>query len=141
MSTGPESEARVPPALRSGQAAEAQALGALHIAKNTDVWRPSPEQMESPAFREIVGSPHFTARGLARGTVLDSVEGGLAEIKSGASVLNSTYQLRLQTYRAVVEERPLKIYTNRPVDLEFGQWLNPRGVRIEPLPGPEPDLT
>jgi len=139
MSSRPVSATKIPSALRSGQAAEAQALGALHIAKNTDVWRPSPEQMDSPAFRKIVGSPHFTARGRARGTVLDSVEGGLAEIKSGASVLNSTYQLRLQTYRAVVEDRPLKIYTNRPVDLEFGQWLNPWGVQIEPLPGPDLD--
>jgi hypothetical protein len=136
---GPSSPFKIPNALRSGQAAEARALGALHIAKNTGVWRPSPEQIESAAFRNIVGIPQFTSRGLARGTVLDSVEGGLAEIKSGASVLNSTYQLRLQTYRAVVEERPLKIYTNRPVDLEFGQWLNPWGVRIEPLPGPDLD--
>ncbi len=126
----------VPRALRSGQTAEAQALGSLQIAKNTEVWRPSPEQMQSAAFRAIVGSPHFTRRGLARGTILDSVEDGFAEIKTGTSVLNSTYQLRLQTYRAVVEERPFKIYTNRPVDPQFGQWLNPWGVQIEPLPGP-----
>ena len=117
MPPGPHPDARIPDALRSGQAAEAQALDALHIAKNTDVWRPSPAQLMSAQFRQIVGCPHFTPRGLARGTVLDSVQGGLAEIKSGSSILASTYQLRLQTYRAVVEERTLRIYTNRPVEL------------------------
>ena len=137
--SAPEPAANIPPALRSGQAAEAQALQALRLEKNTEVWRPSLEQMASSDFQRIVGSPHFTARGLARGTVLDSVERELAEIKSGSSPLMSTYQLRLQTYRAVMEERPLKIYTNRPVDTDFRQWLDPWGVRIEPLPPPALD--
>lgn len=124
----------IPCALASGQAAEALALEALKIAKNTSVWRPTPEQIHSLAFQSIVGHPRYTSTGLARGTVLDSVESGFSEIKSGSSTLDSTYQLRLQTYRALIEKTPLTIYTNRPVDLEFGRWLNPRGVQIEPLP-------
>jgi hypothetical protein len=129
----------IPPPLTAGQAVEAHALEALHLAKNTEVWRPTAEQLDSVAFRLIVGSPRFTATGLPRGTVLDSVEAGLAEIKSGASPLDSTYQLRLQTYRALVERRPLTLYTSRPVAEEFGQWLDPHGVAIKPLPTePEP---
>jgi hypothetical protein len=124
----------VPFILSSGQNAEARALCALNVAKNTEVWRPSLQQIDSPAFREIVGRPLYTVRGIARGTIIDSVEDGLAEIKSGSSVLNSTYQLRLQTYRSVIEERPLRIFTSRPVDIDFGQWLDPWGVKIEPLP-------
>jgi hypothetical protein len=127
---------RIPDALMSGQAAEVLALEALKIEKNTAVWRPSPEQIRSLAFKAVVGDARYTSRGLARGTVLDSVEPGFAEIKSGASPLDSTYQLRLQTYRALVERQPLTIYTNRPVDADFGRWLNPRGVHIEPLPEP-----
>jgi len=131
--------ARTPAALASGLALEAQALQALHLAKNKEVWRPSPEQIGSVNFRAIVGAPHFTATGLARGTVLDSVAAGLAEIKSGGSTLESTYQLRLQTYRSVVERKPLTIYTSRPIDVDFGHWLNPHGVAIKPLPSePEP---
>jgi hypothetical protein len=118
----------------SGQAAEALALEALKISKNTAVWRPTPEQIHSLAFKSIVGPPRYTSTGLARGTVLDSVESGFSEIKSGCSTLDTTYQLRLQTYRALVEKQPLTIYTNRPVDVDFGRWLNPRGVQIEPLP-------
>lgn len=120
----------------SGQAAEALALEALKVEKNTAVWRPTPEQIRSLAFKSIVGAPRYTTTGLARGTVLDSVDAGFAEIKSGSSTLDSTYQLRLQTYRALVENQPLTIYTNRPVDVQFGHWLNPRGVQIEPLPEP-----
>jgi hypothetical protein len=118
----------------SGQVAEALALEALKIPKNTAVWRPTAEQIGSLAFKAVVGHPRYTSTGLARGTVLDSVEAGFAEIKSGRSTLDSTYQLRLQTYRALVEKQPLTIYTNRPVDVDFGHWLNPRGVQIEPLP-------
>ena len=128
----------VPSILSSGQDAEARALFALNAVKNTEVWRPSRQQIDSQAFRTIVGRPLYTVRGIVRGTILDSVGEGLAEIKSGSSVLNSTYQLRLQTYRSVVEERPLRIYTSRPIDVDFGQWLDPWGVKIEPLPGNSP---
>ena len=131
--------ARAPTALTSGQVVEAYALQALHLPKNTEVWRPSPEQVGSPNFRQIVGSPHYTPTGLARGTVLDSIAAGFSEIKSGGSILETTYQLRLQTYRSVIEKRPLTIYTSRPIDVGFGHWLNPHGVAIKPLPSePEP---
>jgi hypothetical protein len=133
--TRPETRHPVPSILSSGQDAEARALCALNAAKNTEVWRPSLQQIDSPAFRTIVGRPLYTVRGIVRGTIVDSVEDGLAEIKSGSSILNSTYQLRLQTYRSVIEERPLRIYTSRPIDIDFGQWLDPWGVKIEPLPG------
>ena len=136
MEPQPIDSNRVPVPLALGQAAEAQALLALNIQKNSAVWRPTPEQIESPAFRFIVGRPRYTSTGLARGTVLDSINPGFTEIKSGTSVLDSTYQLRLQTYRSVVENQPLTIYTNRPVDTRFGKWLDPRGVQIEPLPEP-----
>ena len=128
------SSSGIPGALMSGQVAEALALEALKISKNTAVWRPTAEQVHSLAFKSVVGNPRYTSTGLARGTVLDSVEAGFSEIKSGRSPLDSTYQLRLQTYRALVEKKPLTIYTNRPVDVDFGHWLNPRGVQIEPLP-------
>lgn len=129
----------MPTILSSGQIAEALALEALRMAKNTEVWRPSAEQVRSPDFLRIVGNPIYTSTGLARGTVLDSVAPGLSEIKSGRSILDSTYQLRLQTFRSVIERQPLTIYTSRPVDIDFGQWLGPHGVQIKPLPhGPEP---
>ena len=138
-SPAPNSVRTMPPTLTLGHAAEMQALGALQISKNTEVWRPSPEQIGSRNFQTIVGAPHYTATGLARGTVLDSVAAGFAEIKSGGSILESTYQLRLQTYRSVVEKQPLTIYTSRPIDVGFGHWLNPHGVAIKPLPSePEP---
>jgi len=129
---------RIPATLTSGQIAEAQALQVLNLTKNTEVWRPSPEQIGSEDFHMIVGPPHYTATGLPKGTVLDSVIAGFAEIKSGGSVLDSTYQLRLQTFRSVIEKQPLTIYTSRPVDSGFGRWLHPHGVAIKPLP-PEPE--
>ena len=70
--------------------------------------------------------------------MLDSTEEGLAEIKSGRSALDSTYQLRLQTYRSMIERQPLTIYTNRPIPSPFRQWLDPKGVKVKPLPEPEP---
>jgi hypothetical protein len=129
---------RIPEPLVSGQNAEARALEALNVSKNTEVWRPTVSQVCSAVFRAIVGDARYTTRGLVRGTVVDSIERGLAEIKSGKSVLDSTYQLRLQTYRSVVEKQPLTIYTSRPVTSPFRRWLDPKGVKVRPLPGPEP---
>ena len=128
----------IPESLASGQIAEVRALGALSMAKNTAVWRPSPQQIGSEAFRAIVGDPRYTSRGLARGTVLDSTEGGLVEIKSGSSELDSTYQLRLQTYRSVIEKKRLTLYTSRIIPASLRQWLSPKGVEVRPLPQPEP---
>lgn len=123
-----------PHPLRAGRSAEIRALSALQREKNRTTWRPSPEQVTSPEFKRIVGLPRYTERGFPRGTILDSVEGEFAEIKSGQSALSATYQLRLQAFRAWAEARPLKIYTNRPIDPEFDRWRKPLGVAIEPLP-------
>ena len=69
-----------PAALVSGRAFEAQKLQELGLAKNVGAaWRPSTEQMNSAAFRVIVGEPKFTGAGLPQGVIPDSV--GL-EIKS-----------------------------------------------------------
>lgn len=125
-----------PAALVAGNAVEARTLDALGRHKNKAVWRPSIEQLESDRFRQIVGSPRFTDRGYPRGTVVDSEEGGLAEIKSGATKLGASYQLRLQAFRAQAESQPLKIYTNRPLAEPFSHWLGPLGIKVEPLPEP-----
>ena len=53
----------IPTTLTSGQIAETRALGALQISKNTVVWRPSLRQVDTPAFRQIVGLPRFTGLG------------------------------------------------------------------------------
>jgi len=128
----------IPACLASGLEAEALALHALRLEKNTEVWRPSAEQVASAEFRRIVGEPRYTARGLVRGTVLDSVAAEFSEIKSGASPLDSSYQLRLQTYRSVVEKRGLTVYTNRPLSAGLGRRIRPHGVAVKPLP-PEPE--
>ena len=124
----------MPAALRAGQAFEADILAAQNIAKNTGVWRPSAAQIDSAAFKVVVGNARYTSTGLPRGTIMDSVEGGLLEIKAGSSVLDSTYQLRLQTYRSPVENTPLTIQTTRPVGSEFGQCLDRWGVSIQVPP-------
>jgi hypothetical protein len=84
--------------------------------------------MDSAAFRVVVGQPKFTRRGEAVGTIPDSI--GL-EIKGGDSPLGSSYQLRLMTYRALIEDEPLTILTTRPVVQSFEDWLTRWGVGIE----------
>ncbi len=114
----------IPSQLTAGQAWEAQRLATLGLSKNTGVWRPTLQQTESAAFRVIVGEPKFIRSGLPRGTILDASQGGLLELKGGTSVLDSSYQLRLQTYRSLMENRPLTIETTRPVNPNFGDWLS-----------------
>ena len=84
------SAAAVPNAMRAGQLAEGPALKA--IGSNGKVtFTPTPEQMDSAAFKVIVGSPKFTPTGSPVSTIYDgSVQAGLAEIKSGSSALSST---------------------------------------------------
>jgi len=122
-------------AMRAGQVFEGNVLAAQNLAKNTGVWRPTAAQIDSSAFKVVVGDARYTRGGLPRGTILDSVEGGFLEIKGGRSILDSTYQLRLQTYRSLVENTPLTIQTTRPVSIEFGQWFTRWGGRIEAPPG------
>jgi hypothetical protein len=78
--------------------------------------------------------PPFHMAHPSRGTPLDAyTANGLAEVKTGLSELSSTYQLRLQTYGALVNEQPLTIYTSRPVNTQFGNWLGRWGVSVQPL--------
>ena len=79
----------------------------------------------------IVGEAKYTKGGLLRGTTLDATDAGFLEIKGGTSTLNSTYQLRLQTYRSLIEETPYTIRTTRPVNSTFGDWLQRWGVKVE----------
>lgn len=117
-----------------GKAAEVKILKALQLDKNKELWRPSDEQIESPKFKEIVGNIKFTRRGLYKGTVLDSTECGYTEIKSGKSPLRASYQLRLQTYKSVIDGRPLTIYTDRPTNKEFIRWSSLYDIKLKPMP-------
>ncbi|MEA3066068.1 MAG: hypothetical protein QOJ27_2529 [Sphingomonadales bacterium] len=119
---------------RAGVLAEGQILDAIgSIGKVT--FTPTAAQIESAAFRTIVGEPKYTAGGAPVSTIYDgsSLE-GLLEIKTGRSALNSSYQLRLQTYGALVNNQRLTILTSRPVGPQFHQWLGRWGVEVQPLP-------
>jgi RHS repeat-associated protein len=127
-------ESSVPTALREGQLAEGPALDALgSLGKVT--FTPTADQINSAAFNVIVGDAKYTKSGAPVSTIFDgSTSTGLMEIKSGSSVLNSTYQLRLQTYAALVNNQPLTIYTSRAVNTQFSAWLGRWGVSVKPLP-------
>lgn len=123
-----------PSQLVSGQAAEAQQLSALNSTGKVP-FTPTPDQVNSAAFQVIVGPPQYTASGDLVSTIYDGLnEDGLAEIKTGSSTLDSSYQLRLQTYGALVNDTPLTIYTSRPVNPTFQNYLNNWGVSVQPLP-------
>ena len=81
-----------------------------------------------------MGEPRFTAGGLPVGTVIDVTQGGFVELKTGLSVLNSSYQLRLQTYRSFIEDTPYTIETMRPINPTFQDYLQRWGVTVEPPP-------
>jgi hypothetical protein len=120
--------------LAAGVQFEAQQLTELGLSGNPrpGLWRPTFEQTQSSAFKVIVGDARFTKGGIPVGTILDAVDpgGGLLEIKGGSSVLDSTYQLRLQTYRSLVESVPYTIRTTRPINPTFEDWLGRWGVQI-----------
>lgn len=78
----------------------------------------------------IVGEAKYTKGGKPVGTIIDSTEAGLLEIKGGASPLSSSYQLRLQTYYANKEGQILTIETTRPVNQSFLEWLQDWGVEV-----------
>jgi filamentous hemagglutinin len=120
----------------SGQAAEAEQLAALNSSGKVP-FTPTPDQVNSAAFKVIVGEPKYTASGDLVGTIYDgSTTDGLAEIKTGSSVLDSSYQLRLQTYGSLVNDTPFSIYTNRAVNPTFLDYLTRWGVSVKPLPSP-----
>ena len=120
-------------ALNQGVDYEAQRLAALNLPQNTTVFQPTPQQVQSAAFQVIVGPPQYTAGGDLVGTISDSTAGGgLLEIKGGSSTLNSSYQLRLQTYNSVVNSIPMTIETTRPVNPTFMNYLKNWGVTVKP---------
>ena len=83
----------------------------------------------------IVGTPKYTASGDLVGTIYDGANpAGLAELKNGSSVLDSSYQLRLQTYGALANDTPLTIYTDRPVNPVFLDYLTRWGVTVQATP-------
>ena len=127
----------VPPQLLSGQAAEAGQLEALNSSGKV-LFTPTPEQANSAAFQLIVGDPQYTASGDLVGTIYDGQNAdGLIELKNGSSMLNSSYQLRLETYGSLVNGEngtPFSIYTSRPVNPTFQQYLTNWGVSVQPLP-------
>jgi hypothetical protein len=90
--------------------------------------------MESAAFRAIVGEPKFTKGKQPVGVIFDSSPElgfrGYLEIKGGTSELSTTYQLRLETYRAVTESQPFIIQTTRPINPAFQKWLDFWGVKV-----------
>ncbi|WP_161805639.1 hypothetical protein, partial [Frateuria defendens] len=93
------------------------------------------QQVNSAAFKVIVGEPKYTASGDLVGTIYDGANfGGLAELKNGSSVLDSSYQLRLQTYGSLINDMPFTIYTSRPVNPAFQGYLTRWGVSVQPLP-------
>ena len=87
---------RVPGQLGAGAAHETSRLAELGVSKNTTIWRPTMADVDSAAFKVVVGDAKYTSTGQLRGTTLDATERGLLEIKGGKSVLDSSYQLRLQ---------------------------------------------
>lgn len=118
----------------SGQAAEAQQLTALNSTGKVP-FTPTPDQVNSAAFKVIVGDAKYTSSGDLVGPIYDGLNlDGLAELKNGSSVLSSSYQLRLQTYGALVNDSPLTIYTSRPVNPVFQDYLTRWGVSVKPLP-------
>jgi RHS repeat-associated protein len=128
------SESVIPSALRAGQLAEGPALDAIGSLGKV-IFTPTAEQIDSAAFKVIVADAKYTSTGAPISTIYDgSTASGLAEIKSGSSVLNSTYQLRLQTYGALINDQKLTIFTSRPVNSQFSAWLSRWGVSVKPLP-------
>lgn len=124
----------MPNALRAGQLAEPGLLDALGSSGKV-VFTPTQAQIDSAAFQTIVGRAKYRAQGTPVSTIYDaSIGAGVGEIKTGSSALGSSYQLRLQTYGALVNDTPLTIYTSRPVNPTFNDWLTRWGVGVQPLP-------
>jgi RHS repeat-associated protein len=126
--TAANAGSKSPPQLIAGQNWEAQQLASAGVPKNTTTWRPTSEQMESAAFNVVVGPAKFTKAGKPIGVIVDSA--GL-ELKGGSKVLESSYQLRLMTYRSIMTGEALTIRTTRPINPTFESWLNRWGVTID----------
>ena len=123
-------ESEVPPQLTAGQEFEAYQLDLAGLNKNSTVLRPTPDQVNSATFRAVVGNPAYTPGGQLRGTIFDSVDNGYFEIKGGSSPLDTSYQLRLQTYFSLTDGEPFTIITSRPIAPSFQQYLDFWGVNV-----------
>jgi RHS repeat-associated protein len=124
-----------PPQLVSGRNAEGPALANQGFSQNQTVFTPTPEQMQSAAFQVMVGPPKYTRGNVPIGTKFDSIDNGVyLEYKSGSSFLDSSYQLRLQTYFSVVNSVPYIIQTTRPVNPEFQEYLRRWGATVQRPP-------
>jgi hypothetical protein len=116
--------------LRAGQLYETEFLAARSLDKNTLVFRPEAWETETAAFKAVVGEARYTSGGQLRGTIFDVTTNGLQEIKSGSSMLNSTYQLRLQTYYSVTRGESFTLQTTRPVNPTLQNTLDFWGVNV-----------
>ncbi|WP_273455533.1 hypothetical protein [Nevskia ramosa] len=128
-----------PPPLTGGKAFELESLSSQGLDSNSLVFRPTDADIKSAAFKVIVGDAKYTSSSKPVGTIFDSVDNRLLEIKTGNSVLDSSYQARLQTYRflQLSNETPgltFTIQTNRPLNPSFSDYLNRFGVKVEPPP-------
>jgi Domain of unknown function (DUF4157) len=114
--------------LPEGTVAEDKELLRRGLTREDKVpWQPGPEIFKDPNFAKIVGLPEYTDEGELVGVILD---GPGLELKSGSSVLTSTYQLRLMVYRSQLLHEPLELCTSRPIAAAFRQWLVRYGVKI-----------
>jgi len=120
-----------PPHLSAGQQREKAGLDAWGIPKNTIEFRPTATDMADPLFKNIVGKAEFTPAGLPKGTIIDVIAtNGYTEIKTGASIVNSSYQLRLQVYYAQKNNITMTIATTRAINPTFKTFLTRWGVQF-----------
>jgi hypothetical protein len=129
--------------LRLGREFESKELARNGLDKETYTRRPTEEQIQSTAFKIIVGEPKYTNGGKLTGTIFDSTGNLLTEIIFGRSTLSSSYQLRLQTYFFLIDNAELasknlpgvvfKLRTTRPINQTFRDWLQRWGVVIEDI--------
>jgi len=103
----------------------------MGVPKNSTIFRPTLADIDCAAFKVIVGGAKYTPGGLPKGTIFDATQGGLREIKGGSSVLNSTYQLRLQTYYHLKNGLQDTLETPRPINPAFQSWLDKWGVTVK----------
>jgi hypothetical protein len=127
----PAKPSNSPPQLPKGKAWELDQLKQLGKPPNETTWRPTEDQIRSAAFNVIVGPAKYTRGGKPLGVKVDSA--GL-ELKHGTKALESSYQLRLMTYRALVVNEPLVIRTTRVPNPEFAAWLQRWGVKVDMVP-------
>ncbi|WP_294122236.1 LysM peptidoglycan-binding domain-containing protein [Sphingomonas sp.] len=124
-------EGGMPSHLAAGVADEAAWMAEMGFDNSSKaLWRPSAAEIDSQLFQDIVGTAKYTPGGKPVGTIFDAIDGGFFERKSGSSTLNSSYQLRLQTYRSVSTGTDFTLSTARPINPTFNQWLNRWGVNV-----------